>query len=285
MRRSYFKYIFSLLLFGSNGIVASFIDLSSYEIVLLRSMLGSILLISIFFFTKGNPTFFRHKGQFVCLIISGAAMGLSWMFLYEAYDQVGVSIATLCNYCGPVIVMMLSPLIFKERLTHVKLIGFAAVLCGIVLVNGKLAGDGGNSWGLFCGAMSAVTYAFMVIFNKKAKPIVGLENSMLQLFFAFLAVAVFVGFKQGFAINIQKADIAPIIMLGLINTGVGCYFYFSSMVQLPVQTVSICGYLEPLSAVVFSVVFLNEAMSVFQIFGGILIIGGAILGESIKQKE
>lgn len=285
MRRSYLKYIFSLLLFGSNGIVASLIDLSSYEIVLLRSLLGSILLISIFFLSKGKPVFFKHKKKLLCLAVSGAAMGMSWMFLYEAYDQVGVSIATLCNYCGPVIVMVLSPLIFKERLTTAKIAGFAAVLCGIVLVNGKLAGDSGNTWGLFCGAMSAVTYAFMIIFNKKAKPITGLENSMLQLFFAFLTVVVFVGIKQGFAINIQKADIAPIIMLGLVNTGIGCYFYFSSIVQLPVQTVSICGYLEPLSAVIFSMLFLNEAMSVFQIFGGVLIIGGAILGESTKQKE
>lgn len=283
MRRSYFKYIFALLLFGSNGIVASLIDLSSYEIVMLRSMIGSILLMAIFMISKTKPVFLTHKRQFVNLIISGAAMGMSWMFLYEAYDQVGVSIATLCNYCGPVIIMILSPLVFNERLTKAKVIGFAAVLLGIVLVNGRLAGDSSNAWGLFCGAMSAITYTALVIFNKKAKPITGLENSMFQLFFAFFTVAVFVGVKQGFAIDIQKADIVPILMLGLVNTGIGCYFYFSAMVQLPVQTVSICGYLEPLSAVVFSMVFLNEAMTALQIIGGILIIGGAILGETAKQ--
>lgn len=285
MGRSYFKYIFALLLFGSNGVVASLIDLSSYEIVLLRSMIGSLLLIAIFFLTKSKPTFFKHKKEFICLMISGAAMGLSWMFLYEAYAQIGVSIATLCNYCGPMIVIILSPLIFKERLTAAKIAGSLAVLCGLVLVNGKLAGDSGNIWGLFCGAMSAVTYALLVIFNKKAKPIVGLENSMFQLLFAFLTVAVFVAVKQGFALEIQRSDIAPILMLGLVNTGIGCYFYFSAMVQLPVQTVSICGYLEPLSAVVFSMVFLNEAMTALQIVGGILIIGGAILGESVKVQK
>ena len=63
MKTAYFKYIFSLLLFGSNGIVANFIDLSSYEIVLLRTFLGSLLLIVIFFFTREKPTFYRHKKQ------------------------------------------------------------------------------------------------------------------------------------------------------------------------------------------------------------------------------
>ena len=51
-------------------------------------------------------------------------MGASWMFLYEAYQQIGVSLASLLYYCGPVIVMVLSPLIFKEKLTAPKAVGF-----------------------------------------------------------------------------------------------------------------------------------------------------------------
>ena len=75
MRRSHVKYILGLLLFGSNGIVASFIALSSYEIVLLRTMIGSFLLLAIFFLRKGKLTFYRHKTESLCLIVSGIAMG------------------------------------------------------------------------------------------------------------------------------------------------------------------------------------------------------------------
>ncbi len=49
MKRPYLKYIAALLLFGSNGVVASAIDLSSYEIVLLRSVIGGALLLVLFF--------------------------------------------------------------------------------------------------------------------------------------------------------------------------------------------------------------------------------------------
>ena len=149
------------------------------------------------------------------------------MFLYEAYQQIGVSFASLLYYCGPVIVMILSPLLFQKRLTKPKIAGFAIVLIGILLVNGRLAGAG-NAWGLFCGAMSAIMYAFMVIFNKKAKEIAGLENAALQLLVSFLTVAVFVGVKQGFALHIPRASLFLLLVLGLLNTGVGCYFYFSS---------------------------------------------------------
>ena len=282
--KAFFKYIFALLLFGSNGIVASFIDLSSQNIVLLRTLIGSILLIALFFIGGEKLTFYKHKMQFLFLTVSGIAMGTSWMFLYEAYARIGVSIASLLYYCGPVIVMALSPLLFKERLTANKVLGFLAVVVGVVLINGNAFDGKGDIFGIACGLLSAVMYAFMVICNKKAKDIVGLENSTLQLTIAFLTVAIFVGLKQGYTLQIEPSSIVPILILGLLNTGIGCYFYFSSIAKLKVQTVAICGYLEPLSAVLFSVAFLKETMLPLQIIGAVLIIGGAMCGELIKQK-
>ncbi|MBR6633518.1 MAG: DMT family transporter [Clostridia bacterium] len=284
MKASYLKYIFALLLFGSNGIVASLIHLSSYEIVLLRTLIGSLLLIAIFFIAREKLTFYKYKTQSVFLAISGIAMGTSWIFLYEAYDEIGVSLASLAYYCGPVIVMMLSPFLFGENLTKIKVCSFLVVLVGIFLVNGTAFENGVSIWGLAYGLLSAVCYSLMVMFNKKAKGITGLENSMLQLFMAFITVAIFVGIKQGYRMEIDTQSIIPILVLGLLNTGIGCYFYFSSIGKLPVQTVAICGYLEPLSAVLFSVIFLKETMLPIQIIGAVLIIGGAMLGEYRKRQ-
>ncbi len=284
MNKAFFKYIFALLLFGSNGIVASRIDLNSYEIVLLRTLIGSLLLIAIFFLSRSKLTFWKYRKDFAFLSVSGIAMGTSWIFLYEAYAQIGVSVASLCYYCGPVIVMILSPLLFKEKLTSAKIIGFLTVLIGIVLVNGYGAAAA-NHFGLLCGFASAVMYAFMVICNKKAAAITGLENSALQLCIAFAAVAVFVGLKQGLKIDIPSESVLAIFILGLLNTGIGCYLYFSSIGKIHVQTVAICGYLEPLSAVLFSVIFLREVLLPVQIVGAVLIIGGAVFGECFLRNK
>jgi drug/metabolite transporter (DMT)-like permease len=93
-----FKYIAALLLFGSNGIVASYISLSSYEIVFTRTLIGALFLVLIFVSSKQKVRFWRNKPHFLYLVISGAAMGASWVFLFEAYAQIGVSIATLAYY-------------------------------------------------------------------------------------------------------------------------------------------------------------------------------------------
>ncbi|KMY54246.1 membrane protein [Bacillus sp. FJAT-27231] len=283
MKSAYFKYVVALLLFGSNGVVASYILLNSYEIVYLRTLIGSIFLIFVFALSKQKAQFWKNKSHFLYLVISSVAMGASWIFLFEAYTQIGVSIATLAYYCGPVIVMILSPLIFKEKMTSAKLLGFFAVIIGMLCVNGQAFTQGRISLGLIFGILSAIMYVIMVVFNKKAVSITGLENATCQLVISFITVVIFMGLKQGLSVNMMEGNLLPILILGVINTGIGCYFYFSSIGQLPVQSVSILGYLEPLSALIFSAAILGEKLSLVQIAGAVLILGGAAYGELFRS--
>ena len=199
---------------------------------------------------------------------------------------VGVGVASLLFYCGPVIVMALSPMLFKTRLTTQKVLGFAAVTVGAFLVVGQGLGEGVSPWGLFLGAMSAVMYAVMVIFSKKVTQIGGVECSAIQLCGSLAAVAVYLGFSAATgsielpsAAMLAHLNVPAALCIGLVNTGLGCYMYFSSMGELPVTRVAVCGYLEPLSAVVLSALLLGEAMTPANVLGAALILGGAIYSE------
>lgn len=287
MKQAYFKYLFALLLFGSNGIVAGYISMNSYEIVFFRTLTGSLLLLILFVFSqkKKKRTACRNRKHFFFLFISGTAMGFSWMLLYEAYQQIGVSMATLAYYCGPVIVMAVSPLLFKEQLSKAKLLGFAAVLTGMFFTNSSDLLHNGISWGLLCGILAAVMYAVMVVFNKMASGITGLENAALQLAASFLTVAVFTFAKQGVVFSDLSQNLFPILFLGIVNTGIGCYLYFSSISQLPAGTVAVCGYLEPLSALLFAGIFLDEKLTVIQFIGAAFILSGAVFSESFQSRR
>lgn len=165
-RRFFIRYLIGLLLFGFNGIVASHIALESSQIVLLRTLLGSVSLLALFFLS-GHRFSFTGRGRDVTLVLlSGAAMGASWMFLYAGYQTIGVSTASLLYYCCPVIVMALSPLVFHEALTWVKITGFVCVCGGIVLVNGWGGGSLSIS-GFLYGILSAVCYAAMLIHQQE----------------------------------------------------------------------------------------------------------------------
>lgn len=285
MKNDYLKYLISLLLFGSNGVVASFIELSSYEIVLLRSVIGSVFLIALFLISKNKYTFMNNKKDAVYISLSGVAMAADWLLLFEAYKRIGVSLGMLINYCGPIIVVFISAVIFREHISSRKMTALICTFVGAVLISGNaLAGDT-SFVGVVCAIISAFSYAGMILFNKRAKHIKGMENSVLQLLFACLTVIFFVGIKQGIYVPVSKADIIPVLWLGAINTGLSCFLYFSSVSKLPVQTVAVCGYLEPVSAVIMSFLILHERMSILQIVGAILIIAGAIYGECRCTKK
>ena len=138
--------------------------------------------------------------------------------------------------------------------------------------------------GLLCAGLSAVAYALMVLTDKLAKAVTGMENAALQLFCTVVVAVIFAGCKQGFALHIAAEEWLPILWLGLVNTGLGCCLYFSSIGALLAQSVAVCGYLEPLFAVLLSMLILHERMTPIQAAGACLIIGGAVFGECCKRK-
>ena len=85
----YIMYIAALLLFGSNGIVASRIHLESSEIILLRTLLGSMLLAAVAAAGKHACPGTRSRADFIYVVLSGISMGVSWMFQYRHISSSG----------------------------------------------------------------------------------------------------------------------------------------------------------------------------------------------------
>ena len=285
MNQYYFAYFFGLFMGATNGISASYIHLSSYEIVFLRFCLATPMLLLLFLILqKGRFTFYRYKKSFFFLTLSGLSLAGNVLFLFEAYDALGVNLAILANYIGPVLVILLSPILFHERLTLAKLAALVVVLIGIVLVNGQVFLEGSSGWGLFCGGMAAVCLASMNICNKFAQDIKGLENSLLAFFIATVTIAVFVGSRQSLVIVPAASDWPPLLFLGLISTGIGNNLYFVAAKRLPAQTIAICGYIEPVLVMILSFFILHEVMTPLQLVGAACILGGAVYCETRPEE-
>lgn len=278
-------YIASLLLFGTNGIVASFIPLASAQIVMLRTLIGAAFL--------GAALLLSHSRlagtplrQLAFVAASGVSTGLSWVTLYEAYRLVGVGVSSLIYYCAPVVVMLLSRPLFGERFTARKTLGFSIVLAGTVLVGAQSLQVTGSPIGIALAAISALCHAGMVIFSKFAPDVSGTQSSFIQLTVSCAIASAFALATGGFSFlgAIPHDAWLPIIVLGMANTGAGCAMYFSSITKLPAQTVATLGYLEPLSAVVFSVILLSEPFTALQWLGAVMVIGGAVASELPSAK-
>ena len=277
MNRDLIKFISGLLIFGTNGIVASHIGMTGFGIVLWKTLIGSIAVFAFFYLSGGRFELKKaDRKDLGYLFISGLAMGLSWICLYEAFSLIGVATATLIYYCGPVIVIALAPLLLHEKNEPFAYLCFAVVLMGMLLINlRQFTAVSMDQKGLFLTALSAVMFAVMMIAGRSAKSITGLKKSALQIFFSFFAAACFILPKYGLPMPSSVSECFWLLVIGVVNTGLGCYLYFSTVGCLPIRTVSVAGYLEPVSAVLFSLIFLHEAFGPAEAAGTCMVLGGA----------
>lgn len=273
------KYLAALFIFGFNGIFASYVDATSTQIVFLRVAIGTAVLMAAFLITRKPVTCLEHKRAFAFLALSGAALGLEWLLLFEAFNHIGVGMATLLNYCGPIIVIALAPFVFKERLTWNKVLGIMVVVGGVMMLNGAATGTL-DVIGIVCALGAAGLYALVVTLSKKAVAIKGLENTVIQMMAALATVFVALLLKGEADVTLPLHSVPAMLELGILGTGAACLLYFSGMGEMKAQTVAVLGYLEPLGAVVLSAIILGEAMTPVQMLGAACVIGGACLAQA-----
>jgi RarD protein len=282
---SYAMYVLSLLLFGTNGLYVAHISLASSHIVLFRTLIGGFML-TLLVLLRGGFALGDVRAELVPLLFGGIALGLNWVALFGAYRLLNVSLATLIYYVGPMLVILFSPLLFREKLTGLKLAAVVLVAFGLLLISGSIAAGGLSIPGLLTAAASALFYAALIVFNKRIRRTSGLQTAAVELDVAFVVVLLYVLFTSGLP-HPTRAELPWLLLIGLVNTGLAYLLYFSGLQRLPAQSVALISYIDPVSALFFSAVFLRESMSPLQLVGAVLIIGGAALGElpgrSVKQ--
>ena len=282
--KSLIFFIASMVIFGTNGLIVANISLGSAEIVLMRTFLGSLFLLAIVL-VKRSFSFADLKADLIPATIGGAALGLNWVLLFSAYRSAGVGLSTLTYYCGPIIVLALSPVLFREKLTWNKLLAIAAVAVGMFCITGDIEPGSDVQTGILFGGGAALLYASLIVANKHVKRLSGLNCAMYELIVAFFVVLIYL-LASNVKLPVVPAaeDIVWVLVIGLVNTGLAYYLYFSSLQKLPGQTVALVCYIDPLTALLVSGAFLGEKLLGVQIAGAVLILGGACLGE-LKFKK
>lgn len=273
--------IVSMTIFGTLGLFVRNIPVSSGELALCRAVLAALLIAIFLLVSKQKISFTNIKKEVPILLVSGAAMGINWILLFEAYKYTTVSVATLSYYFAPVIVTAVCPMLFKEKLTGKQIVCFTMSTLGLVLITGIGDVGGGSDFiGILFGLGAAVFYATVILLNKFIKNVEGIHRTFLQFLSAIVVLIPYVLLTSGITLgSLNSIGWANLLIVGLIHTGVTYCMYFSSLKELPGQKAAILSYIDPLTAVVISVTILGEKMTLWQIVGGILILGFTLWNE------
>lgn len=279
--------IIAMVSFGTLGPFVRNIAVSSGELALYRAVMAAVLLAGYLALTKQPLKLKQLSRELPLLLISGMAMGINWILLFEAYKYTTVSVATLSYYFAPVLVTVACPLLFREKMGTKQWICFAMSTLGIALITGigDLSGGSDHLKGILFGLGAAVLYASVILLNKFIKGVAGIQRTFLQFLAAIVILIPYVAFSGG--VTLQKLDglgWACLLIVGLFHTGITYCLYFSALKELPGQEAAILSYIDPLVAVLISVFVLGEQMTVVQIIGGVLILGFTLWNE-IQPKQ
>ncbi len=284
-KKSKLMFIIAMIIFGTIGIFRKNIELSSSVIALYRGVIGVIFLLIVVRVKKQKLDFKLIKDNLGILILSGFSLGLNWVLLFEAYKYTTVATATLCYYMSPIIAIIASHFLFKERLNKVKIFSIGLALVGMALITGFFAVDTLEAKGIIYGLSAAVFYCCIILLNKKMPDIPSYDKTILQLFGSVIVILVYIAI-QGNMAEVVVTDINVLVLLlimGVLHTGVAYVLYFGAVGKLEAQTSALYSYIDPLVAIVLSALILGETMGVTGVIGAIFILGGTVLNDIVSE--
>ena len=283
MKKEKSMLLLSMVIFGTIGLLRRYIPCSSGFLALTRAVIGAVFLLVLVRMKKQKPDLTAIRKNGLLLILSGAALGFNWIFLFESYNHTSVATATVCYYLAPILVILFSPVLFKEKLTRRQRVGAVCAMAGLIAVSGlpDTGLPGREEWkGICFGLAAAVLYACVMILNKKLRSIGPYDKTISQL---FLAAAVMLPYvlltEHPGQTQLMPGSFFLLLVAGIVHTGIAYWLYFGSMGALKAQTVALYSYLDPIVAIVLSLVVLKEPMTPIAAIGTVLVLGSALLSE------
>lgn len=287
------QIVISMFIFGTIGLVRKNISMPSGCLAMTRGIVGGLMLLAFHLIKNrkgkiglGHPA----ASKIWLLFISGALIGFNWIALFEAYRYTTVATATLCYYMAPVLIILTSIFIFKEKLTLKKFFCVVAAIIGMVMVSGVLtAGFSGNSEikGVLLGLLAALLYAIIIICNKYLSDIPSYEKTIIQLVSAGVVLIPYTFVLEDLSdVSFDTRNIVFLIIICLVQTGLSYILYFGAIPKLPAMTSAILSYIDPAVAVIISATLLHEPIGATGIVGAALIIGAMVFSEiNLKEKH
>lgn len=281
------SYAAAMAGFGTISLFVRNVPVSSATLALMRAVIAAAFLL-ILRTAMGKPVQLTKMGRdFFPLFLSGAAMGFNWILLFEAYKYTTVSVATLSYYFAPVIVTVVSAVLFKEKLSLKQALCFVGSTLGLVLVIGLNNLSGGASMkGVAFGLGAAALYATVILLNKRIQSVGGIDRTVLQFLAAAIVLTPYLLLTEGFHFEqMTGSGWIWLAVVGILHTGILYVMYFSSLKSMQGQEAAILSYIDPLIAVIISCLILREPTTAMQLVGGAMILGFTLLNELNLSKK
>ncbi len=284
------KVIAASVIFGFAGIFFLFVkDMATGPVVFYQFLFG-FLALAVYLAVTGKISGIRLKGKRKALLLLGIWQAGVMLSYYTAVSFINVSISVLLLYTAPFYVLLIAPILLKEKPSKKSLAALIISLVGVVivvgpenLVSGSSDGGSGYMLGVLMGLFSGFFYACIIMTSRYLRD----EYSGLEQLFISTCVtlAVLIPFVRQASATSLIQNLPVLLFLGVMITSVGSILYFTGLVHVKAQNASIISLLEPVSAIFFAYILFKDPVSTKTILGCILILLSSLLVSLEDEKE
>ncbi len=221
------------------------------------------------------------------LLLSGIFLGLHFLFWISSLDETTVASSMIITALSPIFVMIGAYFVFRERFSKIQILSMTLALFGTIIV---AYGDIGKSTNQLIGDISsligtAAVSIYMMFGQAVRTKIPSTVYNIVVFFIAGLELSIFTLYKHISFIGYSARDWDIFLLLAIVPTILGHGLFNWLLRYLPASTISMTTLGEPIGAIVLAYFLLKQAITWWQIIGGIFCIGGVYIFLKIKQKQ
>jgi drug/metabolite transporter (DMT)-like permease len=260
--------------------------------VTFRALIGAIVLLPFTLLALRGSWRALWRARWRVLLMAVIGVAATQLVYITAITLVPISTAILIEYMAPILLVVFAWIRSRKLPRAVVLAGSVVALAGLVLVVGPHGHGGINLVGLgvaSLGAVGCAVYYVLAAKQSEGLPPVALAGSGLVIGAVSLAVVGATGllpFRMHFGVVHVLGQTAPwwvpLLLVGVVATGIAYAASISASEILGSRLASFMGLLEVIFAALYAWLLLGQTLSVPQLLGGALILGGIALVRAEK---
>lgn len=247
--------------------------MNTVSVLLFRYIMGLPVLAAIMFFR--GKSFSLKKEEIVPTVILGVLMALSSLTLFESYNYMNSGVASTLLFVYPVMVAVMMIMFYHEKFSISTVICLVVMGAGLLLLMKPQGNTTLSMFGILLVMLSALTYALYIVMVNVSKSVRNIPTTKLLFYvlsWGSLVYVVMIVCGSDLTIPSENWGWLNLLALAIIPTVLSLGFTTRAIQLIGSTPTAILGALEPVSAVVLSVVILGQPISVQDIVGGSLIV-------------
>lgn len=248
------------------------------SVLLFRYMMGLPVLAAMLIW-RGHPIALQQR-EIMPLAVLGLLMGTSSLTLFEAYNYMNSGVASTLLFVYPVMVALLMTFFFHEHFRATTGICLALTGAGLIMLLRTPEGSEISVAGIALVMISSLTYAIYLVMTNVSKTVRGIPTLKLlfwQLVFGSSVFIFVIATGSPLTLPSQSSGWLNLAALALLPTIISLGCTTAAIHSIGSTPTALFGALEPVTAVALSVAVLNQAITVRELAGGLLIVAATTL--------